>query len=117
VLYSAARQFGVEQLVTYHAMRVLFSGTVTPNPGAGVEIEIHRADTLERIYSATTDASGQFSVQVHHDMLPYYAQGRQSSLAFGRSDNVLPGTPADIDFDPTGPGSSGISRSRVQGDQ
>lgn len=79
-------------------------------------IDIHRADTLERLYVATTDASGQFSAQVHHDMLLYFAQGHVSVNAFGRSDNVLPGTPANIDFDPTGSGSSGISRSRVQGD-
>lgn len=110
VLCSASRQFGVEMFVTYHTMQVTLSGTVTPNPGGGVTINIHRADTLERLYTVKTNSSGQFSVQVYHDMLTYFAQGRSGAGAYGRSDNVQPGQAADIDFSNTGPG---VSRSRI----
>ena len=108
-LCSTSRQLGIELLVTYHSLRATLAGTVTPNPGAGVPISIHRADTGELLYAAATDANGQFSVSVHHDMLEYYAQGRAGSGAHGRSDNVLPGQAADIDFAVGG----GISRSRI----
>ena len=100
-------------LVTYHSMLATLSGTVTPNPGAGVPISIHRADTEERLYVATTNASGQFSLDVHHDMLEYFAQGRAAAGAMGPSDNVLPGQAADIQFESGTSGGSGISRARI----
>ena len=113
MLHCPPYPFGVEQFLTYHALLFEFSGAITPNPGAGVAVDIHRAETGERWYVATTDAGGQFSVQVHHDALPLFAHVRVSPTAVGRSDNVLPGTPANIVI---GSGTTGISRTRVQGD-
>lgn len=104
-LYSpATSRFGVVMMVTHHAIGFTFSGTVTPNPGAGVTITIHRVSNGERLFTTTTDSSGNFSVTVYDSVLTYFAQGRLSSTRYGRSDNAAPGSAANIDFDPGGSG-------------
>lgn len=77
--------------VTYHAITWSVSRTVTgySGDGSGISVRVHRADTGETLYTASTSAGGGYAFTAYDNTAELYAEARQGALA-GRSENFTP---------------------------
>lgn len=91
-LTTAATSDAEIMYVTYHTIQKLAMGTITgfTGDGAGIDVDILRADTDELIYRTTTTTGGSFMVAMHDDTVGYYAVARESDTKVGRSANGNP---------------------------
>ena len=72
-------------VTTYHSRQFAKTGSVYPNPGAGVTVRTYRDDTDELISSSSTNANGQYFVTFHDDTVDLYSETRVSAVLAGRS--------------------------------
>jgi len=84
--------------VTYHSITFTFSGNVRGYTGDGssITVDVFRADTDEKLYTATTSAGGGYTVTVYDDTMTMYAIARQDDTHLGRSRDGTAGSGFDI---------------------
>lgn len=77
--------------VTYHAITWSVSRAVSgySGDGSGIAVRVHRSDTGETLYTATTAAGGGYTFAAYDSTVELYAEARQGALA-GRSENFTP---------------------------
>jgi hypothetical protein len=95
--------------ISYHTITYAVSGTIsnTAGAGTGLTVDIFRADTDEKVASATTTA-GAFSTVVYDDTTNYYAVVIEDSTHKGRTvDLAVPSSAFNIDVAPPGGGGGG----------
>lgn len=98
------------QHLTYHTITFAVSGTIsnTAGAGSGLTVDIFRADTDEKVASATTGGGGTFSAVVFDDTVSYYAVVSEDATHKGRSvDLSVPTSAMNIDVAPPGGGGGG----------
>ena len=80
---------GAMLYITYYAITNTVSGTVSgyTSDGSGITVDIHRADTDEKVLSATTAAGGTYSTTWYDNTVNLYGHARQDATHLGRSDD------------------------------
>ena len=85
----AGISFALGFWLTYHAITFSVQGVVRGYTGAGsgITVDVHRADTGERIATTTTASGGSFSVTVFDNTISLYTEAYQDNTHLGRSAN------------------------------
>ncbi|MGN6107652.1 MAG: hypothetical protein ACTHU0_21260 [Kofleriaceae bacterium] len=94
-LDAALAHYGWWSLVmfaTYHAQSASLSASVSSysGDGSGIAVKVHRVDTGEPIYTATTAAGGGYSFTYYDTTTPLFAEAAQDATHVGRSANFTP---------------------------
>lgn len=84
---GASGWIGLSQLFTYHSITYTVSGTVSGSSGGTVTLNLHRANTGERVLSTTRSGNGSYSFTWYDDTENVYVEARESGTLLGRSDN------------------------------
>lgn len=74
-------------LVTYHTITYTISGTISGSAGGSITIDIHRAETGEKILSTSHTGDGAYSLTWYDDTADLYAVAYEDSTHTGRSDD------------------------------
>lgn len=77
--------------ITYHAITYAVSGTISgyTGDGSGIVVDVHRADTDEKVLSGITAAGGGFSLTWYDNVVTLFAQAIQDATHVGRSNDVV----------------------------
>jgi hypothetical protein len=77
---------------TYHTLTRSVSRAVTgyDGTGASITVTVHRTDTGEPLYGATTASGGGYSFTAYSDVTTLYAEARQDATHVGRSNTFTP---------------------------
>jgi len=92
--FSNIGRIGWGVYLNYHTITFSFSKTIAyyTGDGSGITVDIHRADTEEKVLELTTVAGGTFSGVWYDDTVALYAVARQSDTKVGRSANFIAGS-------------------------
>ncbi|MCJ7631160.1 hypothetical protein MUP77_01985 [Candidatus Bathyarchaeota archaeon] len=82
---------GAMLYISYHAITYAVSGTVSgyTGDGSGITVEVHRADTDEKVLSGITTTGGTYSLTWYDNVVSLFAQARQDATHIGRSDDAV----------------------------
>lgn len=72
-------------VTTYSPRQFFRTGSIYPNPGAGVTVSVHQNDTKELITSASTNSEGKYVVDYISDKIDLYSDIFVSEQQMGRS--------------------------------
>lgn len=77
---------------TYHTLTRSVSRAVTgyDSTGAGITVNVHRVDTGELLYQATTSSGGGYAFTAYSNVTSLYAEARQDATHVGRSNTFTP---------------------------
>jgi hypothetical protein len=79
-------------LITYHTLTHSVSGTSSgyDSTGASIAVNVHRVDTGELLYQATTSSGGGYSFTAYSNVTQLFAEARQDATHVARSDHFTP---------------------------
>jgi hypothetical protein len=78
--------------ITYHTLTRSVSRSVSgyTGDGSGITVNVHRADTSDVLYQATTAAGGGYSFTAYSDTTSLFSEARQDATHVGRSNTFTP---------------------------
>jgi hypothetical protein len=77
---------GLSHVITYHTITYTVSGTVSGSAGGTVTLNLHRADSGERVLTTTRSGNGSYSFTWYDDTENVFVEARESGTLLGRSD-------------------------------
>jgi hypothetical protein len=88
---STARAIGLSMLLTYHTITFTISGNISGSSGGTVDIDIftENGNEITHIGSTSRTGNGAYSLTWYDNVLPCFAEARESGTLVGRSDNAV----------------------------
>jgi hypothetical protein len=87
VIRQPGTQAGTMAYITYHGITFSAAGTSTGHTGSGHTVTAYRVDTKEKLYTTSTDGSGNFTITGYDNTISLFNECRIDDTKVARSGN------------------------------